>query len=88
MCIRDRYLPNYDSIKTYDEFLEMINNVSVVATTCLGIQDVLFTLRKKDFDYVILDEASQISIPVALGPLRSVSYTHLDVYKRQVFIES
>lgn len=65
-----QYLPNYDSIKTYDEFLEMINNVSVVATTCLGIQDVLFTLRKKDFDYVILDEASQISIPVALGPLR------------------
>ncbi|CCD23992.1 bifunctional ATP-dependent DNA helicase/ssDNA endodeoxyribonuclease DNA2 NDAI_0C03320 [Naumovozyma dairenensis CBS 421] len=65
-----RYLPKYDSLNTYEELLETINGVSVVATTCLSLRDIMFNLRSKDFDYVILDEASQISIPVALGPLR------------------
>ncbi|KAG0655738.1 Tripartite DNA replication factor [Monosporozyma unispora] len=65
-----KYMPKYDEIKSYDEFIEMIDNLSVVATTCLGINDILFSLRTKDFDYVILDEASQVSLPVALGPLR------------------
>lgn len=64
------YQPNYESVTTYDEFLEQVNGVSVVATTCLGIKDYMFTVREKDFDYVILDEASQISMPIALGPIR------------------
>lgn len=62
--------PNYINIKTYDEYVQYIDQISVVATTCLGIKDLLFSMRTKDFDYVILDEASQISLPVALGPLR------------------
>lgn len=65
-----KYVPNYESVKSYNDYLTKINSTSVVATTCLGINDVLFTLHEKDFDYVILDEASQISMPVALGPLR------------------
>jgi len=40
----------------------------VVATTCLGINHFIFNKRK--FDYCILDEASQITLPVCLGPLR------------------
>lgn len=64
------YRPDYEAIETYNDFLNHINETSVVATTCLGINDMMFTLRKHDFDYVILDEASQISMPVALGPLR------------------
>jgi DNA replication ATP-dependent helicase Dna2 len=39
-----------------------------VATTCLGIQHAIFS--KKRFDYCIVDEASQITQPVCLGPLR------------------
>ena len=65
-----RYMPDYGSVKSYNEFCNFINNASVVATTCLGLRDVIFSLMERDFDYVILDEASQISIPVALGPLR------------------
>lgn len=65
-----RYIPNYDSVKTYNGFLQIINETSLVATTCLGIKDLLFSLKETDFDYVILDEASQVSMPVALGPLR------------------
>ncbi|CAI4064053.1 hypothetical protein SKDZ_08G2110 [Saccharomyces kudriavzevii ZP591] len=65
-----KYVPNYESTKSYKDHLAKINSTSVVATTCLGINDVFFTLHERDFDYVILDEASQISMPVALGPLR------------------
>jgi DNA replication ATP-dependent helicase Dna2 len=43
-------------------------NPPVVATTCLGINHPLFT--KRTFDYCIVDEASQITLPVCLGPLR------------------
>lgn len=65
-----KYQPNFEAFGTYEEYIEEINSLSVVATTCLGINDVLFSLREKDFDYVILDEASQISMPIALAPLR------------------
>ena len=41
---------------------------SVVATTCLGINHAIFS--QKIFDYCIVDEASQITLPVCLGPIR------------------
>lgn len=41
---------------------------SVVATTCLGINHPIF--KQKIFDYCIVDEASQITLPVCLGPIR------------------
>jgi DNA replication ATP-dependent helicase Dna2 len=41
---------------------------SVVATTCLTINHPLFNRRV--FDYCIVDEASQITLPVCLGPIR------------------
>lgn len=65
-----KYIPKYDSVTTYNQFLRIINDVSLVATTCLGLKDLLFSLKERDFDYVIIDEASQVSMPVALGPLR------------------
>lgn len=40
----------------------------VVATTCLSINEVIFTRRK--FDVCIVDEASQVTLPTCLGPLR------------------
>ena len=40
----------------------------VVATTCLTIGHPLFARRI--FDYCIVDEASQITLPVCLGPVR------------------
>ncbi|KAL8736187.1 MAG: hypothetical protein Q9166_000342 [cf. Caloplaca sp. 2 TL-2023] len=41
---------------------------SVVATTCLGVNHPIF--NQKIFDYCIVDEASQITLPVCLGPIR------------------
>lgn len=43
----------------------------VVACTSHGTNNKIFALR--DFDYCILDEASQITLPFVLGPLRLAS---------------
>lgn len=40
----------------------------VVATTCLGVKHTIF--NQKIFDYCIVDEASQITLPVCLGPIQ------------------
>jgi DNA replication ATP-dependent helicase Dna2 len=40
----------------------------IVATTCLGINHPIF--NERTFDYCIVDEASQITLPVCLGPIR------------------
>lgn len=40
----------------------------IVATTCLGVSHHIFS--KRVFDYCIVDEASQITLPVCLGPIR------------------
>lgn len=50
------------------EELERAYGQQVVATTCLGINHPIFTSRI--FDYCIVDEASQITLPVCLGPIR------------------
>lgn len=56
-------------ISNYSEFIRTYMNPQVVATTCLGVGDIAFNLRS-NFDYCIIDEASQVSMPVSLGPLR------------------
>ena len=55
------------SMKTVEE-LKTCYSRKVVATTCLGINHPIFNQRI--FDYCIVDEASQITLPVCLGPIR------------------
>lgn len=45
-----------------------IEGVRVVATTCLGIGHWMLQ-RRKEFDLVVVDEASQMTQPVCIGPL-------------------
>ncbi|XP_034380410.1 DNA replication ATP-dependent helicase/nuclease DNA2 [Arvicanthis niloticus] len=45
----------------------LYNSHPIVATTCMGINHPIFS--RKTFDFCIVDEASQISQPVCLGPL-------------------
>lgn len=45
-------------------------SAAVVGATCLAARHALFTSGRR-FDYAIVDEASQIPEPIALGPLRS-----------------
>lgn len=54
-------------MKTLEE-LKRCYTQQVVATTCLGINHPIFNQRI--FDYCIVDEASQITLPVCLGPIR------------------
>ena len=42
-------------------------SASVVATTCLGVNHPLFLKRR--FDYCVVDEASQTTVPVCVGPI-------------------
>lgn len=54
-------------LKTIEEIKECYLK-PIVATTCLGINHPIFNQRV--FDYCIVDEASQITLPVCLGPIR------------------
>ena len=56
-----------DITKTNVEELKQSYAAQVVATTCLGINHPIFSQRM--FDYCIVDEASQITLPVCLGPI-------------------
>ncbi|BEI94616.1 uncharacterized protein CcaverHIS019_0701880 [Cutaneotrichosporon cavernicola] len=53
---------------TLDEFEARLMSPPVVAATCLSIEHPVFKRRR--FDYCIVDEASQITLPTCLGPLR------------------
>ncbi|KAJ5665956.1 uncharacterized protein N7477_008404 [Penicillium maclennaniae] len=54
--------------KTIEELKDSWEKPQVVATTCLGVNHSIFNQRI--FDYCIVDEASQITLPVCLGPIR------------------
>lgn len=55
------------AVQTLSDLEELYNKELVVATTCMGIKHPIFSRRK--FDFCIVDEASQISQPICLGPL-------------------
>ncbi|XP_056268651.1 DNA replication ATP-dependent helicase/nuclease DNA2 isoform X2 [Pseudoliparis swirei] len=54
-------------VHALSELEQLYNKELVVATTCMGIKHPIFTRRR--FDFCIVDEASQISQPICLGPL-------------------
>lgn len=53
---------------SFEEIRSAWHDTPIVATTCLGINHAIFSERT--FDYCIVDEASQITLPVCLGPIR------------------
>ncbi|KXN86785.1 DNA replication ATP-dependent helicase/nuclease DNA2 [Leucoagaricus sp. SymC.cos] len=53
---------------TVEQLEKQLMSPPVVATTCLSVDHALFNRRK--FDYCIVDEASQITLPTCLGPIR------------------
>ncbi|XP_056135257.1 DNA replication ATP-dependent helicase/nuclease DNA2 [Lampris incognitus] len=56
-----------NGVSTLSELEQLYNKELIVGTTCMGIRHPIFTRRQ--FDFCIVDEASQISQPVCLGPL-------------------
>lgn len=57
-----------NSMASFEEIKSAWHDSPIVATTCLGINHPIFSERV--FDYCIVDEASQITLPVCLGPIR------------------
>ncbi|KAK4044231.1 hypothetical protein C8A01DRAFT_31544 [Parachaetomium inaequale] len=55
-------------MNSFDEIRRAWHDTPVVATTCLGINHPVF--NERTFDYCIVDEASQITLPICLGPIR------------------
>lgn len=53
---------------SFEQIHEAWHGTPIVATTCLGISHPIF--NERTFDYCIVDEASQITLPVCLGPIR------------------
>ncbi|WFD44716.1 DNA helicase [Malassezia psittaci] len=51
-----------------EEYNDLVAHAQIVAATCLASNDALF--QNRVFDVCIIDEASQITIPTCLGPLR------------------
>lgn len=57
-----------EEINNKNDFQSVVDEAQIVATTCLGITDIIFGMGKR-FDYCIVDEASQVPLPVVLGPI-------------------
>ncbi|KAL2133720.1 hypothetical protein VTI74DRAFT_1846 [Chaetomium olivicolor] len=55
-------------MSSFEEIRRAWHDSPVVATTCLGINHPIF--NERTFDYCIVDEASQITLPICLGPIR------------------
>lgn len=53
---------------TSEEVVQVVAEAQIVAATCLGTSDAV--LARRAFDVCIIDEASQITVPTCLGPLR------------------
>ena len=53
---------------SFEEIRSAWHDPPIVATTCLGINHAIF--NERTFDYCIVDEASQITLPFCLGPIR------------------
>jgi DNA replication ATP-dependent helicase Dna2 len=53
---------------TLEGYSATLHSARLVGTTCLSIRHPLFA--KRLFDYCIVDEAGQITEPIAIGPLR------------------
>ncbi|RWA07722.1 hypothetical protein EKO27_g7386 [Xylaria grammica] len=55
-------------MSSFEEIRHAWHDTPVVATTCLGVSHPVF--NERTFDYCIVDEASQITLPICLGPIR------------------
>ncbi|KAI9644540.1 DNA replication endonuclease-helicase Dna2 [Ciborinia camelliae] len=54
--------------ETMEEIRSVWHDTPIIATSCLGINHPIF--NERTFDYCIVDEASQITLPVCVGPIR------------------
>lgn len=66
--VRDFAILAGQPMETFEDIRSAWHDTPVVATTCLGTSHGIF--NERTFDYCIVDEASQITLPICLGPIR------------------
>lgn len=66
--IDDDYLLSNQKFSTVAQVEHYYSSAKIVICTSLGLRHPLFT--RKRFDYCIVDEASQLTLPACVGPLR------------------
>ncbi|RYO80588.1 hypothetical protein DL766_002212 [Monosporascus sp. MC13-8B] len=66
--VRDFAILAGHPMDSFEKIRSSWHETPVVATTCLGVNHPVFSERT--FDYCIVDEASQITLPICLGPIR------------------
>ncbi|KAK8111453.1 uncharacterized protein PG998_007910 [Apiospora kogelbergensis] len=66
--VRDFAILASEPRNTFEEIHSAWHDTPIVATTCLGVNHAVF--NERTFDYCIVDEASQITLPICLGPIR------------------
>ena len=54
-------------VKSLEEYANLVDSVNVLGCTCYNTGHPIF--KQRPFDYCIVDEASQITLPAVLGPL-------------------
>uniref|UniRef100_A0A0L8G6D6 DNA helicase n=1 Tax=Octopus bimaculoides TaxID=37653 RepID=A0A0L8G6D6_OCTBM len=57
------------NVKSVQELKAVYESINVVATTCVGMSHTLFSQCQRQFDVCIIDESSQVMLPMCLGPL-------------------
>lgn len=67
-ALRRFTIDEFNPCKSVEELESKLMSPPLVATTSLSIHHPLFKRRK--FDYCIVDEAAQVTLPTCLGPLR------------------
>ncbi|KAL5511792.1 DNA2 [Sanghuangporus vaninii] len=66
--VREFTLGAQEHVATVEQLEKQLLSPPVVAATALSTDHALFSRRR--FDYCIVDEASQITLPTCIGPLR------------------
>ncbi|KAJ3254302.1 Tripartite DNA replication factor [Boothiomyces macroporosus] len=66
--IRDIVESEREALDNLEKISIYYDSARVVATTALGANHPIFTRRR--FDYCIVDESSQIVLPICIGPLK------------------
>lgn len=70
------------NLQSVEEIKTRLDQVKVVAVTCLGITNPLFANKK--FDICIMDEAGQTTLPVCIHSHRSVKNNILQLNANRV----
>ena len=66
--IKEMVLKQKSQISDYHSLSNYYNSAQLIATTALGMGHPIFCKRR--FDYCIVDESSQMALPICLGPLK------------------